>query len=214
MNTSFTRFRPLAALGGALLVASAVVAVGAGSAAAVRRPIAAVAYGLTAHLTAAQEVPAVQAPTGARGHWTAVLLRAGPGEARIAARAGCRLVTGRPRSGVPARIDCGGIIATLPPAGHWRLIWRLAVSDLSGPVTGVDVHLAPAGQSAATFVGLCGPCTPHGGSMTLTPAQGIALLRQPAYVNVATAANPGGEIRGQIRRLAPGGFVLGAVHSG
>lgn len=48
---------------------------------------------------------------------------------------------------------------------------------------------------------LCGLCTAGAtGTTTLTPADIIAMRGGKDYVNVRTAKNAGGEIRGQIHR--------------
>jgi CHRD domain len=199
MTKSSKRFRALVPVGAALAVAGAA-----------RADIHAVAYRLTATLTPGQEVPAVQAPTAAIGHFNGVLLRSGIGAARVGALAGCKVVTAPRRIGLPTRLNCGGSIVTMPGApGQWRLVWRLSVSGLSGPATGADLHMAPVGHAAPPAFALCGPCqSVSHGHMVLTAGQASALATNAAYVNVDTAANPGGEIRGQIMRTTIG-FAAG-----
>ena len=80
----------------------------------------------------------------------------------------------------------------------WRLTWR----RLSGPATAAHIHMAPRGKPGPVIVPLCGPCTtPETGTATLTTAQ-VGMLRRASglYVNVHTARNPAGEIRGQLTR--------------
>lgn len=59
------------------------------------------------------------------------------------------------------------------------------------------------GKAGGVSVPLCGPCKSGvSGTATLTAAQKKAILGGGAYVNVHTAKNPSGEIRGQITKAA------------
>jgi CHRD domain len=79
--------------------------------------------------------------------------------------------------------------------------YTLGFDGLSGPVTAVHIH-GPANrkQSAGVVVPLGdkSPISPISGSITLTDDQVKMLQSAKLYVNVHTAASPGGEIRGQI----------------
>ncbi len=192
----------LAAFGGAAAVVATAVAMAAGTA--LGSSVSAAAYRLTATLTPNQVVPAVQAPAGAIGHFHGILIRTGIGAARMAALAGCKVVAPPPsrfrQPGIATRVNCGGTVSTLPSApNQWRLFWRLTYSHLSGPATSAAIHVAPVGQAAAPLLGVCAPCgaLSHG-RMVVSTDQANALLNNAAYVDVATAAHPGGEIRGQI----------------
>jgi hypothetical protein len=206
MTKSLTRFRLLVPVGAALVVVAVGAAVAAGTASASRAAIHAAAYRLTATLTPAQEVPAVHAPANAGGHFDGVLIRSGIGATRVAALAGCKVISPPRRSGLPNRISCGGSVGTLPAApGQWRLFWRLSVSGLSGPATHADIHMAGVGHAAPPAFAFCGPCqTVSRGHIVLSAGLATALGANAAYVNVDTAANPGGEIRGQITRTVIG----------
>ena len=58
---------------------------------------------------------------------------------------------------------------------------------------------AAAGAYAGVALGFTGSVeSPIKGSATLTPAQASDLLAGKWYVNLHTAANPGGEVRGQV----------------
>lgn len=82
------------------------------------------------------------------------------------------------------------------------ITWKVTYSGLSGPVTGAHIH-GPAGPgaNAPVAVGFSGNLNaqPIQGETKLTPQQADQLAAGQWYVNLHTAANPGGEIRGQLR---------------
>jgi CHRD domain len=81
------------------------------------------------------------------------------------------------------------------------LSWRLTFQGLSGKATAAHVHLAKRGKAGAVAVSLCGPCRSGArGTAKLNAKIVTALLGGGAYVNVHTAKNPAGEIRGQVAR--------------
>jgi hypothetical protein len=81
------------------------------------------------------------------------------------------------------------------------LSWRLTFQGLSGKATAAHVHLAKRGKAGAVAVSLCGPCRSGArGTAKLNAKTVTALLAGAAYVNVHTAKNPAGEIRGQVAR--------------
>ncbi len=104
-------------------------------------------------------------------------------------------------SEVPAvTTDATGVLeATLTPGSN-VLTWKVTYSGLSGPATAAHFHgPAMAGQNAGVVVPFTGGVTsPITGSATLTPSQAADLSAGKWYVNVHTAAHPGGEIRGQV----------------
>jgi CHRD domain len=83
-----------------------------------------------------------------------------------------------------------------------KLTWKLTYSGLSGPPTAAHFHgPAEAGKNAAVAVAIPGAtASPAEGSATLTDAQAADLMAGKYYVNIHTAANPGGEIRGQVTK--------------
>jgi hypothetical protein len=80
--------------------------------------------------------------------------------------------------------------------------WKVNYTGLTGPVTGAHIH-GPAGpgQNAGIAVPFGGNlnASPIQGEARLTPQQADQLMSGQWYVNLHTAANPGGEIRGQLR---------------
>jgi CHRD domain len=85
--------------------------------------------------------------------------------------------------------------------------YTLAFDGLSGPATAAHIHGPATVKASAGVVAPLGeknPGSPVTGSVTLTDDQAKMLSSATLYVNVHTAANPGGEIRGQIRGGARG----------
>ena len=78
--------------------------------------------------------------------------------------------------------------------------WKANYSGLTGPATAAHFH-GPAAVGANAGVVLPWPMPMSAsmeGSATLTPAQAADLMAGRWYANVHTAANPGGEVRGQM----------------
>lgn len=80
------------------------------------------------------------------------------------------------------------------------LTWTVTYSGLTGPATGGHFHgAAMAGSNAGVVLPFSGSlASPIKGSATLTAAQMADLMAGRWYANLHTAANPGGEIRGQV----------------
>ena len=77
--------------------------------------------------------------------------------------------------------------------------WQLTFEGLTGPAGAAHIHVAPSGQPGPVAVPLCGPCqSPASGSANVDATVLAALTSGGAYVNVHTAANGPGEIRGQL----------------
>jgi hypothetical protein len=83
-----------------------------------------------------------------------------------------------------------------------KLTWKLTYSGLSGPATAAHFHgPAEVGKNASVAVPITNAgSSPVEGSATLTDAQAADMMAGKCYVNVHTAANPGGEIRGQVTK--------------
>jgi hypothetical protein len=121
--------------------------------------------GLTARLSAAQEVPK---PAGVRatagGTFTAALARNG---------------------------------------ARGTLSWRLTFQGLTGKATASHIHVGARGRAGAVRVALCGPCRSGARGTARVDARTVtALLNGSTYVNVHTARNATGEIRGQVAKTA------------
>jgi hypothetical protein len=82
-----------------------------------------------------------------------------------------------------------------------KLSWKLTYSGLSGPATAAHFHgPAAAGANAGVKVPISNTASGSEGSATLNDEQAADLTAGKYYVNVHTAANPGGEIRGQVMK--------------
>jgi hypothetical protein len=104
---------------------------------------------------------------------------------------------------VPANTSAGTGTADIDydPASK-KLSWKLTYSGLSGPATAAHFH-GPAAAGANAGVAVAIPnatASPVEGSATLTDAQAADLVAGKYYINIHTAANPGGEIRGQVMK--------------
>jgi hypothetical protein len=97
----------------------------------------------------------------------------------------------------------GAATASLDTATK-TLTWTVEYSGLSGPAIAAHIHgPADPGTDAGVVVPFTGNlASPIKGSATLTDAQIAQLEAGKWYVNIHTAANKGGEIRGQLVRAS------------
>jgi hypothetical protein len=92
----------------------------------------------------------------------------------------------------------GTLDATLDKSSN-TLSWTLTYSGLTGAATAAHFHgPAAPGANAGVAVPFATVESPAKGQALLTPAQVEDLKAGTWYVNVHTAANKGGEIRGQV----------------
>lgn len=93
----------------------------------------------------------------------------------------------------------GTITGTITSAG--KLKYRLTFKGLSGPALAAHIHKGAKGKAGPVLVALCATkCkSPARGSANVAAGVVDALRKGQAYVNVHTAKNPAGEIRGQVR---------------
>jgi hypothetical protein len=77
--------------------------------------------------------------------------------------------------------------------------WKLTFRGLTGRALAAHIHIGARGKAGPVAIPLCGPCRNGvGGRATARGSALSALESGRAYVNVHTARNPGGEVRGQI----------------
>jgi hypothetical protein len=107
------------------------------------------------------------------------------------------------KSEVPPNTSAGTGTADVDyDAASKKLTWKLTYSGLSGPATAAHFHgPAEAGKNAGVKVPIPNATSsPAEGSAILTDEQAADLTAGKYYINVHTAANPGGEIRGQVTK--------------
>jgi CHRD domain-containing protein len=77
--------------------------------------------------------------------------------------------------------------------------WKLTFHGLTGPAGAAHVHFGKKGVAGAVAIPLCGPCkSGQTGTVKITGKAEDAMETGRAYVNVHTAKNAAGEIRGQV----------------
>jgi CHRD domain len=80
-----------------------------------------------------------------------------------------------------------------------KLSWHLSFKGLTGKATAAHIHLGAKGKSGNVLIPLCTPCTRASmGTVKLNAMQLRDVTKGATYVNVHTAKNPNGEIRGQL----------------
>ena len=94
--------------------------------------------------------------------------------------------------------DASGTLDTATGAMTWEVTW----TGLSGDAGAMHFHgPAAMGKNADVLVDMgkiSGVKSPSKGTATITPEQVKQVTDGMWYVNIHTAANPGGEIRGQV----------------
>lgn len=81
------------------------------------------------------------------------------------------------------------------------LTYTVTFAGLSGPVLGAHFHgPGEAGKNAGIALPFKTVQSPIEGTATLTENQATDLLAGKWYANIHTAANPGGELRGQMTK--------------
>ena len=96
----------------------------------------------------------------------------------------------------------GTFTMTLKHAGgKYTATWKLTFAGLTGKAVAAHIHRGAVGKAGGVLLALCGPCkSGQSGKAQVTGAAANALNGKLAYVNVHTAKNAAGEIRGQIRK--------------
>jgi hypothetical protein len=117
---------------------------------------------------------------------------------------------------VPATTSTGTALGTfsLSRLGN-RLDYKIVANGLTGPITNAHLHFGSFGRAGAVALPITFDATnTMTGSLTLTAPLLDSLLGSKLYLNIHTAANPNGEIRGQVDYQGDGigfdGLVEGA----
>src|SRR3954469_51992 len=85
-------------------------------------------------------------------------------------------------------------------ASKATLTFKLTYARLTGKGLAAHIHLGVAGKSGPIAVPLCAPCTSGAhGTKRVKVAAALAMIEGKDYVNVHTAKNPAGEIRGTVK---------------
>jgi len=105
-------------------------------------------------------------------------------------------------SEVPPNSTAGtGTVTASYDTATKQLTWDGTYSGLTGPATAAHFHgPADPGKNAGVAVPITPATSPLHGTATLTDAQAADLEGGHWYVNVHTAENKGGEIRGQLTK--------------
>jgi hypothetical protein len=81
------------------------------------------------------------------------------------------------------------------------LTWTVTYADLSGPAVGAHFHgPSEPGKNAGIVLPFKAVPSPIRGTATISENQAADLLAGKWYANIHTAANPGGELRGQMTK--------------
>jgi hypothetical protein len=94
----------------------------------------------------------------------------------------------------------GSLTATYDDASK-KLSWKGNISGLSGPATAAHFHTGESGKNGGVALPITGADKGEfEGSATLTDAQASDMMAGRWYVNIHTAANKAGELRGQLTK--------------
>jgi len=119
-------------------------------------------------------------------------------------KASLRAAQERPKPKGNVRRARGAFTVTITKQGSSAvLVWRLTYSRLTGKAVAAHIHSGARGKAGPVIVPLCAPCK-SGASGRATVGASVlnALEAGRGYVNVHTAKNPAGEIRGQLGAAA------------
>lgn len=84
----------------------------------------------------------------------------------------------------------------------YSIAWTLTFKNLTGKAIAAHIHRGRVGKAGPVLIALCGPCrSGQTGRSKVPESVSSALKNGTAYVNVHTAKNAAGEIRGQIRKV-------------
>jgi hypothetical protein len=103
-------------------------------------------------------------------------------------------------TGVPATAGGGFTAKSTESGSKITFRWVLRFHGLSGKAMAAHVHLGKKGKAGPVVIPLCGPCkNGQSGTVKIKSSLEEALEKGGTYVNVHTAKNAAGEIRGQVK---------------
>lgn len=115
----------------------------------------------------------------------------------------------------PVSTDAIGVASFMLNSTREELCINVAVNELSGAITGAHIHQGAIGTNGGVILDLGAGIDGNQITLTvsgsdLTPSLISELLLGTAYINIHTAANPNGEIRGQISLESDWSFIADA----
>lgn len=119
---------------------------------------------------------------------------------------------GAQQTPTPVTTNAVGIASVFLTPGLDSAYVNISVNGLSGPITGVHIHEGTAGSAGPVLIDLV-PYLNGKRVVGLLKSDVITksflrkLLKDSLYINVHTAANPNGEIRGQLSIESDGGYT-------
>lgn len=106
-------------------------------------------------------------------------------------------------SGVRAGVGGGFKLDLIDSSGSYSIAWTLTYRNLTGRAQAAHIHKGRPGKAGPVVVGLCGPCrSGRKGKAKVSKTVASAIKAGTAYVNVHTAKNAAGEIRGQVKKAS------------
>lgn len=100
----------------------------------------------------------------------------------------------------PTNSKGSGSVTATYDTGSKKLTWKGSYSGLTGPATAAHFHAGEKGKNGGVAIPIAPATSPMEGSATLNDQQASELMAGKLYVNVHTAENKGGEIRGQLTK--------------
>lgn len=101
------------------------------------------------------------------------------------------------------KVGAGGTfnLTKTESSGSYTIAWQLVFKSLTGRAAAAHIHRGKVGKAGPVLVSLCGPCTSgQKGKAKVSKGVVAAITSCGTYVNVHTAKNAAGEIRGQIKK--------------
>lgn len=92
-------------------------------------------------------------------------------------------------------------VSVAKQGGKYVGTFKLSYRNLTGKAVAAHIHKGKPGKAGPVLVALCGPCiSGKSGKVTFSQAVDTAIGAGVTYVNIHTAKNAAGEIRGQVKK--------------